>query len=84
MNKLKRNVAISESGFVFNASRGESFSTNPIGVEILELFREGKTEEEIADDLVERYDIDRATVEKDIYDFVKVLQQSNLMEEGTV
>ena len=33
--KLKKNIATSESGFVFNPSTGDSFSLNTIGAEIL-------------------------------------------------
>jgi len=78
--KLRKSIAISENGFVFNASRGESFTTNPIGAFILELIKEGKNEDEIQAAVLEKYAIDQATCEKDIYDFIKVLQQHNLME----
>ena len=33
--KLKKNIAISESGFVFNPEIGTSFTTNSLGVAIL-------------------------------------------------
>ena len=78
--KLRKSIAISENGFVFNASRGESFTTNPIGSFILELIKEGKNEAEIQEAVLEKYAIDKATCEKDVYDFIKVLQQYNLME----
>lgn len=79
--KLKKNIAISESGFIFNSERGDSFSANPIGQDILELLREGNEEPEIAKTLLEKYEIDAPTLEKDVYDFVKMLNQFNLLEE---
>ncbi len=78
--KLKKNVAISENGFVFNAARGESFSTNTIGAHILNLLKEGKEERAIQASILSLYEIDEATCEKDIYDFINMLQQHNLLE----
>jgi hypothetical protein len=78
--KLKKSVAISENGFVFNASRGDSFSTNPTGTQILNWLREGQTEINMKALLLEKYEIDEATCEKDLYDFIKMLNQQNLIE----
>ena len=32
--KIKTNIALSDSGFLFNPSTGDSYSVNPIGQEI--------------------------------------------------
>ena len=40
--KLKKNIAISETGFIFNPSSGDSYSTNPIGLEIINLMKNNK------------------------------------------
>lgn len=77
---LKKNVAISENGFVFNAARGESFTTNVIGAKILQLMQDGKPPKEIQSAILEQYEIDEATCEKDIYDFIKMLAQFSLAE----
>ncbi len=78
--RLKNSLAISENGFVFHASRGESFSTNVIGKRILSLMQEGKDQQAIQGFILNEYDIDKATCEKDIYDFIKMLTQFNLIE----
>jgi len=78
--KLKKSVAISENGFVFNASRGDSFSTNPTGTQILDWLRTGKSDTEIKAQLLDQYDIGEATCEKDLYDFLNVLKQHNLLD----
>ena len=44
--KIKKNIAISDSGFIFNPSTGESFTVNPIGVEIITLLKEDKVKED--------------------------------------
>ena len=40
--KIKKNVAISESGYIFNPSTGDSFTVNPIGIEIFNMIKAGK------------------------------------------
>ena len=39
--KIKKNIAISDSGFIFNPDTGESFTANPIGLEILSMLKDG-------------------------------------------
>ena len=36
MMRLKKNIAVSDSGFVFNPTTGDSYSLNPVGKEILQ------------------------------------------------
>jgi len=78
--KIKRNIALSDSGFVFDPSTGDSFSTNPIGLEIIKSLKEGKTAEEIKAHAVKNYMTDEATFEKDFYDFTKMLAKLNLAD----
>lgn len=78
--RLNENVAISENGFVFNAARGDSFSTNPTGREILEMLQAGKSPDEIKAHLMKAYKIDSMTVDKDLYDFITLLEQLSLIE----
>ncbi len=78
--KIKKNVAISDSGFIFNPDTGESFSANPIGLEMLEMLRNGREYEEIRKDILDKYKSDKDTVEKDYHDFITMLKQYNLIE----
>jgi hypothetical protein len=80
MARIKKNIAVSESGFVFNAQRGESFTTNPIGAHIISMLRQDCNEQQIARSITDLYEVDLATAEKDVYDFLKVLHQSNLLD----
>lgn len=79
--KLKRNMAISDSGFIFEPGSGNSFTTNPIGLEIIQLVKQGKTEKEITSYLTTQYAVDAITCEKDLYDFMNVLAKLKLTEE---
>lgn len=78
--KLKKSIALSESGFVFNAERGDSFSVNPTGLAIMQWLKEGREPEEIQGRLQEKFVVDETTCEKDLYDFIKMLNQFNLIE----
>ena len=78
--KIKRNIALSDSGFVFDPSTGDSFSTNPIGLEIIKMLKEGKTPDEIKQAAVKKYMTDEVTFEKDYYDFIKMLTKLKLAD----
>jgi hypothetical protein len=78
---IKGNIALSENGFVFNPSTGDSFTMNNTGREVLVLIKEGKNIDQIADLMIERYDVDRVTLERYLGDFVNELGANNLLEE---
>lgn len=78
--KLKKNIATSESGFVFNPSSGDSFSLNTIGAEILLQMKESKSSEEIKKDILNRYNVDKSILERDWDDFMSQLKDNNLLE----
>jgi hypothetical protein len=78
--KLRKNVAVSEAGLLFNPVTGESFSLNPIAVEILGLIREDKSPEQIGEVVLGKYTTDKATFEKDYHDFIGLLEHHNLLE----
>jgi len=77
---IKKNVAISESGYLFNPSTGESFSVNPIGIEIFNMLKEGNSYQEISKILLTKYNTDEDTLEKDYNDFIGILKQYLLIE----
>jgi hypothetical protein len=78
--KIKKNVAISESGYVFNPSTGESFTVNPIGIELVNMIRDEKSYEEISKTILTRYTTDVDTFEKDYHDFIGFLKLYHLLE----
>ncbi len=77
---INKNIAVSDSGFVFNPTTGESYSVNPIGVEIIELLKQEKSFDEITQNLTERYNADIVTIDKDVSDFITLLKQYSLIE----
>jgi predicted Rdx family selenoprotein len=79
--KLKKNVATSEAGLIFNPGTGDSFSVNSIGNEILSRLKEGAAPEEITAYILSRYDVDRIQLEKDMDDFISQLYEYNLVDK---
>lgn len=80
--KIKKNVAISESGYVFNPSTGESYTVNPIGIEIFNLLKEEKSFEEISKTVMSKYNTDEATFEKDYNDFIGMMNLHLLIDNN--
>jgi len=78
--KINKNLAISENGFCLNPVTGESFSVNPIGAEIIQLFKQGISPEEVVKQMCTSYNIDEATMEKDLYDFINMLKHHQLVQ----
>lgn len=80
--QLKKNIAISETGFLFDPSTGDSFTLNPMGVEILKMIREGKNQEEITAQITSVYDVVESAFERYFYDFAAMLKHYQIIEEN--
>jgi hypothetical protein len=78
--KLKENIAVSESGFLFDPNTGESFSVNSTGKEILKMLSEGKEPEKIRSLVLDKYEVDDATFNRYMDDFMHSLRRFNLLE----
>lgn len=77
---IRKNIAVSENGFIFNPLTGDSFSVNHTGVFILRKMKEGDSNEDIMKALQEEYELDTYTAEKDLYDFLSLLKSYQLTE----
>lgn len=78
--KLKRNIATSGEGFIFNPGTGDSFSTNPIGAEIITLLKDEKPLQVIIDTICTKYDVDQSTFEKDLDDYLSQLKDFTILD----
>lgn len=78
--KIRSNIALSESGFVFNPNTGESFTLNPVGQELFGLIRDGLDFEEIRSKFLEDYDVEENIFEKDFEDFLHLLNAYQMTE----
>ncbi|MBP7498098.1 MAG: PqqD family protein [Bacteroidales bacterium] len=78
---INKNIAISETGFVFNPLTGDSFSTNKVGQEILRKMQDEINEKELTEFVIKAFSVDRNTVEKDLNDFILMLKSYQILIE---
>jgi hypothetical protein len=79
--KIKPSIAISDNGFLFDPNSGESYTTNPVAREIVFMMKQSLPENEMKRKILERYDVDEFTLEKNLIDFYAMLRHFNLGEE---
>lgn len=80
-SKLKE-LAISESGLIFDPATGTIYTSNPVGLLILGALKDGKEGFEIRNLVVKQYDVDEQTAERDIYDFYSQLHGSGVIKDA--
>ncbi len=80
--QLRKNIAVSDTGFVFNPTTGDSYSINQVGQEILKLLKEEKSVEEVKTFFTSTYEIDAPSFEKYYFDFLSMLRQFELLDEN--
>jgi hypothetical protein len=77
--KIVEEVKISDNGFVFNSKTGDSFSLNPFGLEMIKTIKEEKDFESLKIEMLEKYDVDDLTFEKDFYEFCALLKHHQII-----
>ncbi|MBX7224719.1 MAG: PqqD family protein [Chitinophagales bacterium] len=77
--EINKNIAISDSGFIFNPTSGDSFSTNHIGMKVIHFLKEGQTPDHIITSITEEFDVEAQVVEKDLQDFFQMLENYQLI-----
>ena len=78
MDTLQRlkDLAVSESGFVFDPHSGQTFSLNQTGRVILEALKRGASVEAVVADLQERFVVDPgADLGRDVREFLLVAKE---------
>jgi len=79
--KIRNDLAISETGFVFDPITGESFSLNQIGTEIFNLYKEEKNQSEIKKIITDKYDVSEAELDKSLIDFEGMIKEYNFIQK---
>ena len=78
--KLNKKIAISESGFIFDPTTGDSFTVNPIATEILNFLHEGKSIKQIKQEMLKMYDVAEHVLDKSVDEFIEVLINLRILE----
>jgi hypothetical protein len=79
--KITGEIKISDNGFVFNSKTGDSFNLNPFGLELLKEIQAEKDFEKIKSAVLEKYDIDDLSFEKDFFEFCALLKHHQIISE---
>lgn len=74
-----KELAISETGFVFDPYSGSTFTVNATGLCVLGGLRDGLSRAEIGARLRERFDVQVGSADDDAADFVHLLVQMGLL-----
>jgi len=78
--RVRKNIATSEEGFLFNPTTGDSFSTNAIGAEIVLLMKKDIPMTEVVETICSKYDVDKALFERDLEEFGLQLKDYSILE----
>ncbi len=79
--KIKKNLSIQENGFVFDPATGESYTLNPIALEMMRFLTEGQNKEEMKQYYLDNYDVDEWKFEKAYLDFIALLDKHHLISK---
>jgi PqqD family protein of HPr-rel-A system len=76
-----RELALSDSGFVFDPSTGHTFTVNPSGLQILQWLKEGTEPEVIAQRLAEQFEVEPGEdPARDVQDFLMQLHECGFIK----
>jgi len=78
--QLRRNVATSEDGFLFNPSTGDSYAANPLATVIHRKLKEGRPLAAIRQTVLEEYEVEGDRLDRDLADFERQLQEAGLLQ----
>lgn len=78
--KINKNLAISETGFIYHPVTGEAFKVNETGRNILKLMQEDLSEQQIKETFLKEYEVDEVTFERYFVDFMGMLKQYQILE----
>lgn len=82
--KIKPSIAINDNGFLFDPNTGESYSANPVAREIIFMMKQDLPFDEIRNRILQRYEVDETTLEKNLIDFQAILRHYYLSEDTDV
>ncbi len=74
-----KDLAISESGFIFDPMSGATFSVNASGACIILALREGARRSEIIARLRNSFTVESADLDSDLGEFIRLLVQQGIL-----
>ena len=84
INQRLRDLAVSETGFVFDPYSGATFSLNASALCLLRGLKEGLERQELIERLEELFDVTDADLSRDIDEFLELLRYNGVLpHEGS-
>ena len=82
-NSLQRlkDLAVSDTGFIFDPATGSTFSVNASGMTILSRIKEGEGHDEITAALEDGFEVQEEDLRRDVDEFVLLLRNEGLLPE---
>lgn len=74
--------SVGEEMVVLHLANGTYFGLDPIGALLWETLADGKAPSEVCEVILDRYEIDRATVEEDLRQFLGELAEGDLIAQA--
>ena len=74
-----KNLAISDTGFIFDPFSGKTFTINEVGMVIIQSLKNGEDVGLIQNKIMEEFDITLDQLERDISDFLIQLKEQSLI-----
>ena len=81
MSNQIRNLAVSDTGFVFDPNTGHTYSVNTTGLAVLRGLKNGRTVRQIQDELANDFE-EPAGVEDHVRQFMKLLVELCLLPQS--
>ena len=76
-----RQFAVSDNGLLFDPQTGSIFTTNQIGLNIVNHLREGLAPEQVRERLAEEFDAPDEVLDRDLNDFLSQLVSFGILRE---
>lgn len=80
-DKPLSHLALSDNGFLFDSSSGDTFTMNSTGTCIMQGMIEGRSREEILAGLADQFDVTEDVASRDFDQLVHFLIDSGLLED---
>ena len=72
-------LAVSDTGFIFDPATGHSYTTNEVGIRLLNLIKQGLDKEQVVAQVIAEYDVSEDEIDIDYNEFVDNLKANFLI-----
>jgi hypothetical protein len=72
-------LTLRENGFAFDSGSGRTYTFSATGMSVVSWIRDGCPENALADRLVDAFDVDRLSAQRDVESFLENLRSCNLL-----